>query len=424
MLDQLLDVNVSENEAEKHLGISPELAAEVNSTNLYNTDNLDRVSLKVKDTLGENWKEKLVNASESEDSISSYSAWKILKDEVDSKDILLLTRLLANPKVCECPDRSVRSGLTDKLNGYSDTVSADEKRQVINYLKRAETGVTSLIEKLVEKGDRVVNFDRTDLFNIEKTIMIINPAEVSEIIENLAKNTAVCDENFSTQMKELATAITRGNIEEAKKKSYRFFPEATGNRRGITDFQEMFPEYQESHDPDYFSDESEPYDYDYDSDTDIHPDDEKEDIAKPEFTPLNETEIVELAVELFKEDMKYMSKKYDEKKDSINILENGLPFRALIFRNPVNRMAAPILMMRPDLQFDRNREYDNDDDEGMFHRDIWKGYKIEAKRNPRSERAKLCDTLLQAGGYETAEHLYLALTKKENNQPCLSIYSG
>jgi len=125
------------------------------STILYGYNSLNRIEtnralLDVKNVLGDNWINKLVDIVEEDD---GYAAYNLIALEATPSDTLALSELLAKPFVAGDPDRSTKDDLLPKIVEFVPESPQEDRQEIIDNLYSAELEILELVSREMSSDD-------------------------------------------------------------------------------------------------------------------------------------------------------------------------------------------------------------------------------------------------------------------------------
>ncbi len=381
-----------------------------------------RLANKAKNILGDNWKEAMTeNILTINSSTEKLSILRVLEKQWKGEDVSLLAKIISEPSIIQSTDRSCKSDVIESLLSISEESSNLPNEITVGNIKKAIEQIIKLIEKYEDVDNRTAELARMDLFNMIKVTVFLDPRELAHIHSLVAASKDVFTSKLANKVREFTQLFSTGNLNEAK--TY-YYPLDIKNH---TDFDEL----------DYYG----PIDrvnreYPDDSDNsfektwfdssmlesnfklEIGVQKSKERPSQKEI--ISDLEAVMLARKFFEEDMQYMKQRLEE------YPSEAVEFRGLIMKNPSINKETPIMIIRPNLEFDPERSYNNDGGRNdIHHHDVWYGWEIESIRNPTGERAKLFRYLAdEPRKYNDLTHIYLEYKKAEDSGNSLEIVLG
>jgi hypothetical protein len=136
---------------------------------------------------------------------------------------------------------------------------------------------------------------------------------------------------------------------------------------------------------------------------------------------LDADKLVECAINLFREDIEYISKEFLA--DSEEGRENSYFFRALMVPNPEGDTLPPIVITEPHIEPPKDQTFQTTENKTTgLHMNIYEKWVKYASDNLDSPRAAVIRELERQGGFSNLDHIYINLKITRDNKRILDIY--
>lgn len=158
-----------------------ELRQKIESYETLNRTQKARTLEDIKSTQGEEWVNNVILVVNT--SHLAYQVWNLIDDEVTSQDLLVLSKLLSNEKVCCANDRSVKSYLIPKIVNFSSQEEDSSDRDSI--IRELQSATLKLLDTISYAGESIdqnsswfKELDYRDLYDIIRAQLLLGDSEI------------------------------------------------------------------------------------------------------------------------------------------------------------------------------------------------------------------------------------------------------